>query len=53
MGINISKLIRILRGVAHETDLVVLVLKLVDVTTWAEADAARKETTKSDSCIVY
>ncbi|KIM41954.1 hypothetical protein M413DRAFT_445150, partial [Hebeloma cylindrosporum] len=34
------------------TDLVVLALMLVDVTTWAEADAARRERTKSDNCMV-
>jgi len=46
---------RVLRDVAHETivvdDLVVLALTLVDVTIWAEAEAARKETTKNDSCM--
>ena len=55
MGINISNLKRILRGVAHETivdvDAVVLALTLVDVTICAETDAARKGTTKSDSFI--
>lgn len=45
-----------MRSVAHETvvavDLVVLALTLVDVTIWAEADAARKGTTKSESFIL-
>ena len=45
-----------MRSVAHETvvavDLVVLALTLVDVTIWAEADAARKGMTKSESFIL-
>jgi len=55
MSISISNWKRILRSVAHETvvavDMVVLALTLVDVTIWAEADAARKGTTKSESFI--